>query len=440
LKALSETLQFDLLVSSRTLSSYEDAEVVAREFRAHDLDLILLLCNSFTPEGSVVLPLADLPARLGLWALPEPTRRGPLQLTSLVSLNLFSSVLRSEGAVPEQRGKWFLGEVDDPDFRRRLEVTIRALRVVKGLKEATIGYVGGHAPGFSNLAFDEEALNRNLGVQVQALPLDPVIEAARDCGEDEAGERGSRIAARAAQVTWSTEDILATGRIALALERLSEAYAFSALAVACWPAFYEALGVFPCAVYGTLNAGGTIVACEGDVLGAVSLLALSLAGEARPVLMDMVSVEPAEEAVCFWHCGLATWDMADGRGVRLIRRPVPQPDGREAAVGGFAEVTFAADRTITIGRISRNGSLLLTAVGQTTDRLGPGYEGSGGWLTNLRMAHRPISPSEFLDAVVRSGIEHHYALVLQDVADPLLEAAAWLGLGIVQPCEVYDHM
>jgi L-fucose isomerase-like protein len=439
LAELGRSLGFDLLTGDRALSDRADAEAVSRQFAAQSVDLVLLLCNTFTPNGDVVLPFAALPARLGLWALPEPMREGPLPLSSLVALNLFASMLQHYGNGPQPRCKWFFGEVADPAFRRRLEVTIRALRAVKGLDGATIGYIGGHAPGFDNLAFDADALQRNLGVQVRELPLAAVIDEARACSEEEAVDRGAGIAAQASEVACSAGDLQATGRIALALQRVLERGRFAALAASCWPGFFQELGVFPCVAYGTLNAEGTIVACEGDVMSAVSLLALSLAGDARPTLMDMVSLLPDERAVCFWHCGLATWKLADSGGVRLITRPVPQADGSSADVGGFADVSFAPGAA-TVARIHRNGNELLVAGGEISGQLGPGYEGSSGWLTDLHMIHQRVTPTQFLDAVVRHGIEHHYAVLAQDVTDALVEFASWLGIQVIEPREPHDSV
>jgi L-fucose isomerase-like protein len=439
LAELGGSLGFDLLVGDCTLADVADAEAVSRQFAAQSVDLVLLLCNSFTPQGDIVLPLAALPARLGLWALPEPTREGPLQLTSLVALNLFASTLQQSGSRPQPHYKWFLGEVSEPAFRRRFEVTIRALRVIKGLNGACIGYIGGHAPGFDNLEIDPDALLCNLGIGVQELPLDAVLSEARACSQAEAVARGARISAQAREVACSPADLEATGRIALALERVLESHQFTALAVSCWPGFHQAMGVFPCVAYGTLNAEGTVVSCEGDVMSAVSLLTLSLAGDVHPTLMDMVSMLPDEHAICFWHCGLATWNLADSSGVRLITRPVPQADGNVADVGGFADVSFAPGPA-TVARIGRSGTQLLVARGEITDRLGPGYVGSGGWLTGLQMAHGPIRPTQFLDAVVRHGMEHHYAIMPQDVTDPLMEFASWLGLQVIEPRDVYDHI
>jgi L-fucose isomerase-like protein len=439
LAALGDTLGFDMIVADRSLKSREDADFAARQLLDERVDLTLLLCNTFVPNGDVVLPLADVGAPLGLWALPEPTREGPLRLTSLVSLNLFASTLAHFRGGSGPRCKWFLGDVEDVFFRERLEVTVRALRVIKGLQDATIGYIGGHAPGFHNLTFGACELARTLGVRVVTLPLDVVLDATRTTSAEKARRAGRRMAERAACVAWSAVDVETVGRIYAGLIAVKEAQGFSALAVACWPGFYEHLGVFPCAAYGTLNADGVIISCEGDVMGAVSLLALALAGDDAPTLMDLVSVLPDEEAICLWHCGLATWQLADSGGVKLITRPVPQPDGEMADVGGFADVTFAPGPA-TIVRLSRDGRQWLVAGAQITDYWGPGYEGSGGWLNDLRMGCQSVTPVQFLDAVVRYGVEHHYAIVQGDVANVLVEAAAWLGVELVTPRDVATYV
>jgi L-fucose isomerase-like protein len=432
-------MDFDLVFGERTVASRADAETVARQCADAGADLILLLCNSFIPEGEIVLPLAHGSDILGLWALPEPEHQGNLKYTSLVTLNLFSSMLRDYGGEREPRCKWFLGEADDPLFRRRIEVTIRALRVMKGLRGARIGYFGGHVPGFGNLAFDERKLARNLGIQITTLPLDIVLSTARDLNESAARAEGGRIATHAVEVHWASEDMEAAGRISLALRQVAQEHALSAMAVRCWPQFYEQLGSFPCVAYGTLCSEGTLVGCEGDVLGALSLLALDLASDAQPTLTDFVSVDEEHDAVCFWHCGLAAWNMADPKGVRLIARPVPDADGGSNQAGGFADVSFASGPA-TIARLDADATRLLLAGAEITDLLGPGFEGSGGWFTNLRMMHESVTPLQFLDAVVQHGIAHHYAIVPQDVTDALTECAAWLGIDLVEAGQAHDHV
>jgi L-fucose isomerase-like protein len=439
LEGLGRDLGFDLRAGERMIADRDDAAAVARELADWGADLVLLLCNSFTPEAGVVLPFAALPARLGLWALPEPARAGPLQLTALVDLNLFASMLAHETPEAKPRCKWFLGEPEDPAFRRRLAVTVGALRVLKGLAGATIAQVGGHAPGFDNLAFDARRLGRTLGLRVEALPLEDVFTAARACPDAEAHAGAERIERRAAAVDCPRADLVQTGRIVWALRHVATQGGFDALAVSCWPGFYETLGLFPCVAYGTLNDEGLVVACEGDVLGAVTLLALRLAGGGQPLLMDLVAALPKEDAVCFWHCGLATWEWADRAGVRLIARPVPQSDGSELRLGGFAHVIFAPGPA-TVARLSRDGAQWLVASATATDRLGPSYEGSGGWFDGVRIAGQRASPSEFLDAIVRAGVEHHYGVALGDASDALLEAARWTGARLVEARPVHDHI
>ena len=56
--------------------------------------------------------------------------------------------------------KWYFGEVDDPLFSERMTVTVRALRAVKRLCTSRIALIGGIAPGFNDLYFDERKLLR----------------------------------------------------------------------------------------------------------------------------------------------------------------------------------------------------------------------------------------------------------------------------------------
>ena len=72
------------------------------------------------------------------------------------------------------------------------------------------------------------------------------------------------------------------------LKRYFEENNYAGMAVACWTRFQERLDIFPCMAYGYLCDHGYPVACEGDLLGLISMIMLSGATQKRAALMDMV--------------------------------------------------------------------------------------------------------------------------------------------------------
>ena len=95
--------------------------------------------------------------------------------------------------------KWFFGDVEDPLFRGRLAVTVRALRAIKNLKASKVALIGGIAPGFDDLYDDERTLIRRFdGIRINRL-------------HEYSEVRDRAVAYSAAQVSAEMERIAAEG-------------------------------------------------------------------------------------------------------------------------------------------------------------------------------------------------------------------------------------
>lgn len=81
-------------------------------------------------------------------------------------------------------------------------------------------------------------------------------------------------------------------------------------------------GYFPCMAYGYLCDHGYPVACEGDLLGLISMIMLSAATQKKSALMDMVQVDPDFNGVVWWHCGIGLLSYADENGMEVKSIPV----------------------------------------------------------------------------------------------------------------------
>ena len=171
------------------------------------------------------------------------------------------------GAAAEARVKWFYGSVDASWFCSRLSVTIGALRALRTLASARVLQIGGTAPGFHGL---EEEVSVG-GAVVELLPLPRFLSRVAQVDE----ERARRAAAAQAQAEpheVTTEQLVRSARIELALSDVATEGGYHALAVRCWPELPDACGSMACLALGNVSTG-TPAACEGDVPGALSMLA-----------------------------------------------------------------------------------------------------------------------------------------------------------------------
>lgn len=441
MRALAEALDFDLVALEEGVKSREEAEQAAREFDAAGVDFLLIQASSFS-MGDVILPLVGVDARLGLWFLPEPSFEGDIPLNSLTGFNLFASIIRLHLRERNLPFKWFFGPATDARFRRRLEITVRALETLKRLSQTKIGLIGGAAPTFLNLGYDAPAIAQRLGVQIEEHPMEDAFRRIDQFADNQVAEVVQAMTARAAEVQVTGDWMMRTGRVYLALRDLADEGPYSALGVRCWPEFQSELaGIGPCAAVSWLNETGVPASCEGDVLGAVSMLAAHYVSRAPVTMTDLVALAEEDGLVQMWHCGPSPASWADEAGQALTYHPtLDRASPPEAPRSGVSSDLVFAPGPTTIVRFSQAADKLLLMSADVVEGPSQGYAGSRGWLGNLQMKGEPVSIPDLIETIAYYGLEHHYPLARGDWTDVFSELAAWAGIDILKKVPYRDYL
>ena len=126
LRALSGQLGFELYVHPGTVITPDDGYAAVKALEGEGVDFILLQCTSFS-AGALAPIFARARAALGLWAIPEHADHGVLPFNSFCTINMYSGIIGHYLKDYNIPIKWFFGDVEDPLFRGRLAVTVRAL-------------------------------------------------------------------------------------------------------------------------------------------------------------------------------------------------------------------------------------------------------------------------------------------------------------------------
>jgi L-fucose isomerase-like protein len=403
LAALGADLGFALAYAPGPVGDAGAAQAAAREVAARHaagvLDFVLIEHVTFA-TGDLVAPFLGLPVPMGIWALPEVATTGPLPQNALCGLNLSLSLPARTMPV-----KWFYGDATGAEFRRRLEVTVRALRGARAVRRGRVLWIGGTAPGFTRL----ESLP-DLPVQVDRQPLAVVFDALRAVDD---AEVGTRLAEVTEPSSIGRDDLRGTMRVELALEALAQGY--DAVALRCWPEIPDRAGVQTCSAYARLADRGCPFACEGDAAGAISMLGVAAVTGQPAVLLDLSHVD--RQGLLFWHCGNAARVWAAGGKTRLdphFNRGIPAVRDMRLAPGPVSGLRFLEHR---------RAAVYAGAVLERHD----GYDGVSGWIGDLRWAGRPLSPDGFLASVLNHRLPHHLVWGRGDDEAALLELCAWLG-------------
>ncbi len=441
LYTLADLLDFDLVAVEEGVKSREEALIAARQLQSAGVDFLLIQASSFS-MGDVILPLAEVNARLGLWFLSEPSFEGEIPLNSFTGFNLFASIIRLHLKERDFPFKWFFGAADSPRFQRRLALTVRALGALKELSQTKIGLIGGAAPTFLNLDYDSQSIARRLGVQIETPEMDDVFRRVESYTPNQVAEVVHAMATRAAEVRVSDEWMNRTGRVYLALRDLANEGGYRALGVRCWPEFQSELGgIGPCAAISWLNETGLPASCEGDVPGAISMLTAYYISRLSVTMTDLVALAEEEGLIQMWHCGPSPVSWADEAGQALTYHPTLDRASRpEAPRSGVSSDLVFAPGPVTIVRFSQDAGKLLLMSAEVVEGPSRGYAGSRGWMGSLRMRGEPVSVMDLVETIAYYGLEHHYPLARGDWTDTFCELAAWTGIRILDKVPYRDYL
>ncbi len=404
-------------IPSFAVSTPETVAQAAAQLSAAAPDFLLIQHTSFA-TGDLLAPLLRSTRRVGVWALPESAgserRSGPLPLNALCGLNMTLSLLDHPQVAKREPVKWFYGEADGDWFLSRFKLTLAALRGLQVLATARILQIGGTAPGFYGIE-EQPQLD---GVQVDSIDLAELFEVVRRVPEHEA-QALAQDWARPEPVEVAEAQLLAAARIELALKSLIEAGNYGAIAARCWPEVPDACGAMACAAFGKLADSRIPAACEGDVMGALSMLVLQAISGRSSILMDLSDIDLKDDSLLFWHCGNGALEWAAGQQSRLTRH--------------FNRDNFGVVRDMVLRpgeatgfRFLSQGQEAVIIAGVFAQAEQASFDGVRGWLKDLSWNNQAVSASRLLSNVLDYRLPHHLAFGMGALTEALQELCAWL--------------
>lgn len=432
--ALSSRLGFDLSVLREPLRTEDDGRR-ARDFMDGERVDFTMVFNASLPYGRVILPLARVRSRLGIWSVNEPAREGVLQLNSFCGANMLASIIGQYLRHHHIPFKWFFGPAGGAQFLERFEITVRALRALKRLQTARIAQIGGLADGFEDMYLDERVLEKRFGTTLYTrFTVEEIVRRAETYAEKEVAAEVEVFRGEGALdlKVLRTDHVDRSTRVFLALRDFAREGGFDALAVSCWARFQHVYGVAVCAALSRLNQSGLVAPCEADVGSAVMMLALNALNGERAALNDLVAFDEQEQSLNLWHCGVAPACWADRRGVTWDNHfNIGKHQG--AAWQGDGVVAHMRFRpgAVTVGVLNDELESLLLLTGTVTEQ--PGYGGSSGWVKDLAVNGQRVDVPTLMNTLLVRRVIHHYPTAFGDLTNELHELAAWAGIDVLDP-------
>lgn len=418
LRSLS-ALDVELSHAPELTVTEQDAEALAERFHRERVDMLLVQFGTFA-LGTLIPILADrLTSPIVLWGVPEPSLDGPkLRSNSLCGVNMNAHTLMRLG----RKYDYVFCRPDEAP--RELAPTTRVLACLKRLRRVRLGLVGYRVPGFYTSTCDELELRRLLGVEVHHVTLAELFDEARAVDARRCEAEAEAMRAAACRCDADPAELAKAAALRLAFADVAQRYRLDALAVKCWPEFPGNYGIAACSVISRLNDQGILTGCEGDVHGTVTMLIEQYLSGQMPMFADFIAVDEQQNTGLGWHCGAApTCLAADPAKVRLCKHPTVEGGNKKGVSMDFA---IRGRGPVTMARlgVGRQGLHLFFAGGEAA----PCTVTLQGNPFCVRF-HSPVR--RVLDTILRSGLEHHYAMVHADLRPELRLLARWIGVDAI---------
>ena len=393
-----------------TVESQKNFSRILEKWDDTRFDLLIIQSVGFGfGAGPVDLALSQKDVPIVLWALPEPDLKvgKGLERNSWCSVNMHAFHLNKLGVKYD-----YIYGLPGKDIEPELKKIIKALEVIKKLRKSTVGVIGSRVPGYYDSNFDELSLRKALGIKFEFFDLAQIFALFEKISEKEIENTAEKI------YPWKKIDIdqyiANSTKLYIAIKKIVDEYNLSAISVKCWPDLQDILNIVACSVISTLGDKLIPTSCEGDMLGAVSMLIMKYFNADVTSLVDIADFDFKNNTFLVFHCGACPTKMAANRN---------DIEYREQSIAG-THPGIAAEFPLHSGNC---GILRLREDNEYRGKYkmlfieGEGMEGSNIIRGNTLKIKPEVEIDKIIETVIKNGFEHHYAFGYNIQGDYLLK-------------------
>jgi len=416
--------------------SLADSHKCADLFRAHrdEIDGIIITLPNFGEEraNANALRWSDLNVPVLVQAFPDD----PKKMDSHWRRDSFCGKMSTCNNLKQYKIPFTLTteHTMDPEskaFRHDLHNFAATCRVVRGMRRARFGMLGARPVAFNTVRFSEK-LFEQAGISVETLDLSEAFGQIARLEDTDARVKAKvkSIQSYAKTANVPEQAMLRIAKLGVVMDEWMTANEYDATAVQCWTSMEEYFGIVPCTIMSMLSNKLLPSACETDVAGTASMYAMMLAAGKPSALVDWNNNygDDPDKGVVFHCSNLPSSVFID---------EIPEMNYQDIIAG-----TVGKDNTwgTMFGRVKPDPFTYLRI--STDDEHGKitAYVGEG------KFTNDPIDTfggygvvqvpnlQKLLSYICDNGFEHHVAINLSNVAQPVYE-----GLTKYLGWSVYHH-
>lgn len=458
MKVNAKEMQFDFVAWEKQVIVEADAKEAVAYMEAQKIDLLLILNVSYSAGHLVPIFYRIKNAAVGIWAIPETTK-GPVMFNSFCSNNMWQGINDKYLRDYKIKSKWFYGMANDARFQKRLSVTIKALQAIKKLKSSRVALIGGFAPGFYDLYFDERSVYSKLdGIYINRVhEYDEIIKRAEKVTDaDMKAYMDELDKVKNADMSGFADHLKKSGlemannsfalrpftvKMYLAYKQFVEEFGYDSIAISCWPKFQDDYKYSVCSTIGMLNDDKIVAACEGDLMSAISMIALQEMSDESTTLMDFSAFDEEDDSILLWHCGPSSKKFCQKNGYKLSHNfsGMAHEDGKVNGTGLVRDMEFDPGKA-SVFRFSGDMESYINLTGDFIGNSKVSNCGSRGWFKNLKLNGKSIGALDMANTILSGGFEHHYPVAWGDWSEEITEMNKWLGIKPVKKIAYENYL
>ncbi len=420
----------DTMTEAGLVKNRDEGKICADLFKRAGVDGVIIGATNFGDEqgcmNAVMGTESHIPVMIFGCQEEEPLKLGRPRRDSFCGLLSIAEGLRQIGRKYTIAREPICFPRDD-SFFADLDQFARVCRVLKGIRGMRIGQIGTRPDAFWTCRYDEKMLQQ-IGVTVVPKDLSELLAMVGKLNDDDAIvlEKVQSLKAETDTSSVSPEILTRIARFECGLEEMIRTFEMDAVAIQCWNSLQLNYGIVACGVLARLGDRGIPVACEADVLGALSMQALRLAADSPAALLDWNNLHNDDaELANLWHCGVYPPSFSCDKPRLAPQGIMSKHIGAEISTGAMELKVKPGDATlcrVTQG-LPGEGWKVFIGEGAFEENEATTF-GAGGWcrIPGLPQIYREI----LLD-----GFTHHIAVTQAHVGNALYELFGnYLGMAV----------
>jgi len=310
-------------------------------------------------------------------------------------------------------------DIASDEFAVDLDRFSRVCRTVHGLRNARIGAIGARTGPFQTMRYSEKLLQAS-GITVVTVDLSEMMHAAGQIADDAPELKGKLEKIKnygKIPAFIKPEQIRTQAKWTLAVNRWIDENECDASAIQCWRSLQDNFGCATCLTMSMMGEELMPSACEVDVVGAVSMYALTLASGAPAAILDWNNNYGRSEDMCVCtHCGNFPKSFI-GETPEISELDVlGEVIGRKKCFGAVKGKVKAGDMTYFRMSTDDRAGIVKAYLGEGAFTDDPFGMDGGIAVTRVKNLRR------LMRFITQQGFEHHVAMVRGHHADVVNEA------------------